>query len=349
MIIIRLDLTPIAIGVVGRTWNAGGYRFGFNAVEKDDEWQGSGNSYVFGARIYDSRIGKWLSCDKKESAYPQYSPYLGIGNNPLIFSDPNGEEIVIEFIERKNEKPLVTVTISGAIINLSSKIGLDIESINNIVKSKVQGKYSGLARGKYTEKEVELNFVWDVNVVSKWSEVEEEDHVFIIAEWRNDKSVFLTGTRYNNQSGKKENVAEYVSPEKIAMGITPINGSVSYANADYFVGTWDCLFHVGETVLFHELCHLLGIPSSHLSPDGKGTFHGNSGGEWFPLEGITEHDRYDLFEKWYITKPGKYLLTPQSPNSEENGNPYLEGDLKLYIDEQLMNESVKQKEAGEYE
>ena len=34
------------------------YRYGFNGMEKDDEVSGSKNYYNFGARMYDSRIGR---------------------------------------------------------------------------------------------------------------------------------------------------------------------------------------------------------------------------------------------------------------------------------------------------
>ena len=40
-----------------------GYRFGFNGMEKDDEVKGSGNQYDYGFRIYDPRLGRFLSVD----------------------------------------------------------------------------------------------------------------------------------------------------------------------------------------------------------------------------------------------------------------------------------------------
>jgi len=46
---------------------AGSYRFGFNGQEKDDELKGEGNSYDFGARIYNPRLGIFLSPDPKIS------------------------------------------------------------------------------------------------------------------------------------------------------------------------------------------------------------------------------------------------------------------------------------------
>lgn len=60
-------------------------------MEKDDELKGSGNSYDFGARIYDSRIGRFLSIDPKASFLPGIAPYQFAFNNPLLFIDENGE------------------------------------------------------------------------------------------------------------------------------------------------------------------------------------------------------------------------------------------------------------------
>src|SRR5690606_7574722 len=70
----------------------GGYRYGFNGMEKDDEVKGKGNSYDFGARIQDPRLGRWLSIDSKLSSSPGLSPYHSLANNPIITIDPDGKE-----------------------------------------------------------------------------------------------------------------------------------------------------------------------------------------------------------------------------------------------------------------
>lgn len=69
-----------------------GYSYGFNGMEKDDEVKGSGNSYDFGARIYDARVGRWLSTDPKESKYSFISSYSFANNNPVFYVDPSGED-----------------------------------------------------------------------------------------------------------------------------------------------------------------------------------------------------------------------------------------------------------------
>jgi RHS repeat-associated protein len=67
------------------------YRFGFNGKEKDDEVKGEGNSLNYDARIYDTRIGKWLSTDPLQKKYPSYSPYCAFNGNPILFKDPTGK------------------------------------------------------------------------------------------------------------------------------------------------------------------------------------------------------------------------------------------------------------------
>jgi len=69
----------------------GEYRYGFNGMEKDDEVKGSGNSLDFGARIYDSRIGRWMSVDPMAREFSDESPYIFAGNNPVFYLDGDGE------------------------------------------------------------------------------------------------------------------------------------------------------------------------------------------------------------------------------------------------------------------
>lgn len=67
------------------------YRYGFNSMEKDDEVKGRGNSYDFGARMYDSRLGRFLSIDPLALEFPFASPYCYALNSPIMFIDANGE------------------------------------------------------------------------------------------------------------------------------------------------------------------------------------------------------------------------------------------------------------------
>jgi RHS repeat-associated protein len=67
------------------------YRFHFNGKETDNEVYGEGNALDFGARIYNSRLGRWLSLDPQFKSYPDYSAYCYSLNSPLKYGDPTGQ------------------------------------------------------------------------------------------------------------------------------------------------------------------------------------------------------------------------------------------------------------------
>lgn len=77
--------------MAGRSDASNSYRFGFNGMEKDDDIKGGGNSLDFGARIYDSRLGRFLSIDPQAIKYVGLTPYSFAGNSPIMFIDNNGE------------------------------------------------------------------------------------------------------------------------------------------------------------------------------------------------------------------------------------------------------------------
>ncbi|WP_363435776.1 RHS repeat domain-containing protein [Chitinophaga ginsengisegetis] len=58
--------------------------------ENDNEVKGEGNEIDFGARVYDPRIGRFLSVDPLIKDQPSYSSYLFAGNRPINHVDING-------------------------------------------------------------------------------------------------------------------------------------------------------------------------------------------------------------------------------------------------------------------
>jgi RHS repeat-associated protein len=79
----------------GRTVSVDGYRYGFNDKESIDEVSGDKNSYDFGARMYNPRIGRWLSPDALEAKHPDASTYCFVKNMPTLAVDPDGKDVII--------------------------------------------------------------------------------------------------------------------------------------------------------------------------------------------------------------------------------------------------------------
>ncbi|WP_025742629.1 RHS repeat domain-containing protein [Aquimarina pacifica] len=76
------DYYPFGMPMPGRDLK-GDYRYAYQGQEKDPET----GKEAFELRLWDSRIGRWLTTDP----YGQFSsPYLGMGNNPMNGIDPDG-------------------------------------------------------------------------------------------------------------------------------------------------------------------------------------------------------------------------------------------------------------------
>ena len=102
------DYAPFGMQTPGRSFDAAGstaYRYGFNGKEKDDEVKGSGAQYDYGFRIYDARLGKFLSVDPLTKSYPQYTPYQFAGNKPIMAIDLDGLEEWVAIFTNGSNKP----------------------------------------------------------------------------------------------------------------------------------------------------------------------------------------------------------------------------------------------------
>lgn len=68
------------------------YRYGFNGKEGDDEVKGDDNQQDYGMRIYDPRVGRFLSVDPIAREYPMLSSYQFASNRPIQAIDIDGLE-----------------------------------------------------------------------------------------------------------------------------------------------------------------------------------------------------------------------------------------------------------------
>uniref|UniRef100_UPI004047CCAA RHS repeat-associated core domain-containing protein n=1 Tax=Flavobacterium sp. TaxID=239 RepID=UPI004047CCAA len=159
------------------------YRYGFNGQEKDDELKGEGNSYDFGNRMHDPRVGRWFKTDYYESKYASTSPYAFSLNNPIYLTDHVGDSVKVHITNIKVGEVKINLYSSSEIKKDASlkskkkvvpvyKVTVTNQSTNNeYVFYYTRDAYRGQTDG--TEKEVTFNVLNDGDkflgkVKSRW-------------------------------------------------------------------------------------------------------------------------------------------------------------------------------------
>jgi RHS repeat-associated protein len=82
---------PFGMVMPGREYSNGAYRFGFNGQEKDNELIDGANAYTADFWEYSPRTGRRYNLDPTFFEY--VSPISTFLNNPILFTDPNGETV----------------------------------------------------------------------------------------------------------------------------------------------------------------------------------------------------------------------------------------------------------------
>lgn len=91
IIFLSTNYYPFGSVQPGRSYNNGSYRYGYNGHEMDNEVKGVGNHVSFGDYGNDPRLGRRWNLDPQAWRIPGVSPYAINHNNPIVFTDPNGE------------------------------------------------------------------------------------------------------------------------------------------------------------------------------------------------------------------------------------------------------------------
>lgn len=98
------DYDPFGMEIAARGFSGvAGYRRGFNGKEKDGEL---GEAYDYGFRMFDARVGRFLSVDPLARVYPGYSTYSFAGNTPIYAIDYDGLEPEQSTTEQTSTQPL---------------------------------------------------------------------------------------------------------------------------------------------------------------------------------------------------------------------------------------------------
>lgn len=255
-----------------RTISTGEYRFGFNGKENDNEVKGMGNSLDFGARMYDSRLGRWLAKDPDESKYSSWSTYNGFMCNPILIVDPNGKGGKVSKVRDSegNVQSLVVTTViyiysdvvsMARLATLASEIKENIEcNWNNVAIADNNGNVSEncpTANSPATNKAYPVRFEVTVIPVTK-------DEAQKNAE--------------NNTKERKDQEQQDVNFIKITDG-----GSQSFIDGNS--GVFDLRQHTASGNTYaHEFGHMLGYKNwQQTDPTHFGEYYTDSPSIPFPL------------------------------------------------------------------
>ncbi|MBE6330635.1 MAG: hypothetical protein E7072_11100, partial [Bacteroidales bacterium] len=85
------DYYPFGMTMPGRSYNAHTSRHGFTGHEKESDL--AEGIYTTEYRLYDARVGRWLSVDPLFEKYVGISPYNYCMLNPVMMVDPDGREL----------------------------------------------------------------------------------------------------------------------------------------------------------------------------------------------------------------------------------------------------------------
>jgi len=230
---------PFGMLMPNRHVNTPGYRFGFNGMEMDDEVDGEGNSLDFGARIYDARLGRWLSVDPAFQNFPHQSDYVSFSNDPISRIDPDGatdykatvkDEIIDD--QTCKIKRTVDIEIVYNVLNLS-KLGwissshVPTKNKNSIFDTQFTEYGAGL-NGQDVEVHVNVSITY--KSVSSLEEIPNDENVLFI-------------------------VDELESSPSDKTGSNPIGR----ATLDGQVASVESIKGFNTQVIFHELGHNLGF------------------------------------------------------------------------------------------
>lgn len=113
--------------------DANSFTYGYGGKEHQEE---AGIAWIdFGSRNYEAELGRWFNLDPQAERYNGISPYAAMANNPIFFSDPNGEELFTA---------VIIGAIAGAAIGATTvAIANPKATFGDILKGGIIGAFSG--------------------------------------------------------------------------------------------------------------------------------------------------------------------------------------------------------------
>jgi RHS repeat-associated protein len=235
------DYYPFGMEMPGRSFQSGGYRYGFNGKEKDPTEFGSLTHYDYGFRIYNPALGRFLSVDPLKKEYPELTPYQFASNTPIFAIDLDGlEKLVIhaEILEKIGETSIVTSNSDVIAYQLSFQIEYPDGAIENIESSDpfIIFENKSMQEGKRKSNALKLGDTYDLEWASMEAFSDPQIHIIKNGKDHSDKTyIHPLGTSATAKDN--ENVAYTTGCKGICRESTAVTdklGTNVYASEEYY-------------------------------------------------------------------------------------------------------------------
>jgi len=327
-----------------------GYRYGFNGKENDNEVKGEGTEYQYGMRIYDTRIGRFLSVDPVSKKYPELTPYQFASNSPIKYIDLDG----LEAAEPSNSMIILkpdgnleiqsTVVINIQILNISSQANsnLKLEELRAGLQSLLSEKlynsgsmteFSGITIKNHKvvgEQARSKTITYNVQPVVNVSIVDDINKI--------DKSKFILVIVDNFDSRKAEDIEG--KPNITPIGLSPGQGNLVAAMSAGDLSkdaVYDQIEEPKSTGL-HEILHNFGL--SHFwnkKPGDKGANIMNYGRKYDRQ--ITSQQIATVWQTVFGNNIPYFFNTPKSKfNGPLSSRPYAPLNAVKQLKDFLQNQ-----------
>jgi RHS repeat-associated protein len=266
-----------------RSWSVSSYRYGFNGMERDDEVKGSGNSYDFGARIYDSRLGRWMSRDAYEVRHPQLTTYGFAANNPILLIDVGGNDWFLTSwttdAQKAAFKGIIENRFDGAVTVSFTNV---MEKEEYTVKEKYKGTLIDVVKTRDVIREVQVTMTINEEVIRQK----------IIADNPNATADDVTNLTNQYISDLKSSSTysfldeQFNTQNQATVRNVTLEGSFEIADFESQSINASAIATAGKggfTILYHEIAEQA-AKAQGLSIDGLNRSNGYPAAHWFGLQ-----------------------------------------------------------------
>jgi RHS repeat-associated protein len=151
-------------------------RFSFNAVEEEEAL--GLNLYEMNWRNYDASLGRFMQIDPHAESYYNWSTYNFAANSPILVSDPDGQDWVINMNTDDDGNVTYDITVNMAIINTSDD-GFDMSKVVQNVTSQLNKAFN-ISEKNEDGTTTKVNFTANVRSIEDPDQLGEKEHLLEI-------------------------------------------------------------------------------------------------------------------------------------------------------------------------